>query len=389
MEPVNPRVARELTRLTHRLQKAGAIGDAWIVGGTVRDILIGREPGDVDITAADAGDFARRLAGHHGTNIVTVGRDIKTFRVPTPRDAESGGGASGYVDVAPLQGETIEADLARRDFTINALAVPIDRETRILDPFRGVNDAQRGVIRMTSETNLDEDPLRILRALRFASSLGFEIETSTWQAVVTRRDALASVAEERVQYELSRIVATPAGVELLQRSGFGDLLFGTPFPASLCRQLSADGITNLALIGLELDVEEPAAALLGRRWPATIARRVETLTVLAALDWTRPATHVLPLFRAGEVDARRLVELLDAIDRDDEAEILRVFVEDRPAGWWEMRPLLGGDVIRSRYTLEGSAIGRSLELLLEKQLRGEVRSEDDAHLAMLEISRSV
>ena len=113
-------------------------------------------------------------------------------------------------DFAPLRGATIEDDLRARDFTINALAMPITgKEAQLIDPLQGVPDLHRKLIRACSDRTFDDDPLRLLRALRFAAELGFAVEESTWNALRQKTALLGSVAVERTRDELFRILAAP------------------------------------------------------------------------------------------------------------------------------------------------------------------------------------
>jgi len=142
-----------------------ALGDAegvWIVGGAVRDAALGEEVGDLDLAVAgDPEPRARALARELGEHAFELSAEFGTWRVAGP-------GGSGQVDLTTLRGEGIEADLAARDFTIGAVAVPLGGGEP-LDPFGGLADLERGLLRAVGERAFEQDPLRLLRAARLAA----------------------------------------------------------------------------------------------------------------------------------------------------------------------------------------------------------------------------
>lgn len=196
------------------------------MGGGVRDLLLGRRVGDWDV-ATDA--RPEQVAGlfdkviptgiEHGTVTVMIGRsqvEVTTFR-----------GDLGYSDgrrpdrVVFLK--SLREDLKRRDFTVNAMAYDT-RSDRIIDPHQGRRDLKRGVIRAVGDPlrRFAEDGLRPLRAVRFASVLGFEIEKKTFGAIAKRLKVFRKVAPERVRVELLKILGSRQahqGIELLRDSG--------------------------------------------------------------------------------------------------------------------------------------------------------------------------
>ena len=186
---------------------------AWIVGGYVRDALLGRPSNDIDIATRASwhetqeafcaqGYRTHETGVKHGT--VTVIVDDHAFEVTTFRndgvyhDARHPDSVS-FVD-------SIEEDLARRDFTINALAYHPARG--LVDPFGGLADAQQGIIKAVgnAEERFGEDALRILRACRFASELGFSIESATWRAMMQSKQGLSRISAERVSHEMERLL---------------------------------------------------------------------------------------------------------------------------------------------------------------------------------------
>ncbi len=190
---------------------------AWLVGGAVRDRLLGRSVARPDLDLAVAGDVeaaARALARAGRAAVFPLSEDFGAWRVVSNRDG-------WQADLSPLLGETIEADLVRRDFTVNAIAEPLSGG-EALDPTGGREDLAAGRLRMASATSFSADPLRVLRVARFACELGLAPESAMVTAAREAAPGLAAVASERVFYELKRVVASPdpvAGVELLDRTG--------------------------------------------------------------------------------------------------------------------------------------------------------------------------
>ena len=196
-----------------RLNDAGY--EAYIVGGCVRDALLGRTPGDYDITtsalpeeteAVFAGERVIETGLQHGTVTVLLSGaplEITTFRID-----------GDYSDARHPDGvtftRTLAEDLARRDFTVNAMAA--DRSGEIVDLYGGKDDLSAKVIRCVGDpdTRFTEDALRILRALRFAAVLDFEIEPATAAALRQKRHLLRFVSAERIREELTKLLCGTA-----------------------------------------------------------------------------------------------------------------------------------------------------------------------------------
>ena len=182
------------------LEELSQLADVgWLVGGAVRDRLLGRPTADFDVAVAgDAQPLARRLARATHAHAFELSEGFGAWRV-TARDH------SWQVDVLPLSGETIEDDLRKRDFTVNAIADPL-RGGELVDPLRGVEDIRGRRLRMVSPQAFAADPLRALRLARLACELDFEAEPDTAAAARAHAPQLASVAAERVFAEIKRIV---------------------------------------------------------------------------------------------------------------------------------------------------------------------------------------
>jgi poly(A) polymerase len=200
----------------HAAARAALAGEpVWVVGGAVRDRLLERGTDDVDLVAqGDVEPLARRLARAKGATGFPLSEAFGAWRV-TAR------GGAWQADLMPLEGESIEEDLARRDFTVNAMAEPLDGG-ELVDPFGGRADLEARHLRLVSDGALKADPLRVLRLARLAIERGLEADPDTVAAARAAAEGLPGVAGERVFAELRRIITGPApiaGLELLGELG--------------------------------------------------------------------------------------------------------------------------------------------------------------------------
>lgn len=201
------RPPRPVLEIADRLEKAGH--ETWCVGGAVRDALLGHPHLDWDLATAATPDQVRALFGARrtipvGIEFGTVGvldadktlHEVTTFR----RDVRTDG---RHAEVE--FGASLDEDLARRDFTINAIAYSPRRE-ELRDPFDGRGDLKRRLVRAVGDpaARMREDRLRVLRAIRFAARFGFEIDPETWKAMVRSAPFLERLSPERVKQELEK-----------------------------------------------------------------------------------------------------------------------------------------------------------------------------------------
>jgi poly(A) polymerase len=183
----------------------------WIAGGAVRDAALGRDIVDLDLAVAgDPGAVAKAIARELGEPAFELSAEFGTWRVVAA-------GRGRQIDVSALRGGSIEADLAARDFTVGAVAVPLGGGEAI-DPFDGLADLERGVLRAVGPASFTDDPLRLLRAARLAAELNLRIDPDT---VALAHDAAARAAEpagERRLAELRQLLGGPEplrGLKLL------------------------------------------------------------------------------------------------------------------------------------------------------------------------------
>ncbi len=225
------------------LKKIGAVADeqsmeAYVVGGYVRDKLLGKEVTDIDIVVVGSGiEFAQAVAHSLKKKKIVIYEKFGTAMLPTQEGKIEFVGArkesyhresrNPLVEVG-----TLDEDLSRRDFTINAMAISINAATwgDLIDPFNGQLDLQHQIIRTTLDPSMtfDDDPLRIMRAIRFSSQKGFTIEETTLTAIPPMKERLSIISQERISEEFMKIMASPkpsVGLRLLFDTGIMQIIF--------------------------------------------------------------------------------------------------------------------------------------------------------------------
>jgi len=219
----------------------------YLVGGSVRDALLGRKRSEFDldlVLEANAVSLARSIAHCCQAGFVVLDKERDIARVVFE---------GGTVDFAKIEGQTLEQDLRRRDFTINAIAYQLHQK-ELIDPLGGKQDLDAGIIKMVSPANLQEDPLRLLRAYRQAAQLQFQIDETTRETVRNLAPYLKQVAGERVQMELSYIFAIAPGSFYLQQA-WEDSILSTWFPSLTAQQVK------------QVPKVDAGAKQLSQRWP--------------------------------------------------------------------------------------------------------------------------
>ena len=343
----------ELTRRFPRLRLFGA--GTYVVGGAIRDLLLGREPVDVDLACVDPLAAAQQIR----SRVVRLGNQdhLSAWRVSD----------GGHVyDFAAIEGADIVTDLARRDFTVNAMAV--DMATgELLDPHGGQQDASARLVRMVDPSNFDDDPLRTLKGVRMAVRYGFTIESETMDAMRMRAPRIVEVAAERVTYELSIIFTSDAfmtAVDHLQEAGLSEVIGLLPLPSGERIGERGGAANDVGLAGAyALLVADPRTFARRWRWSDTLLRDVLTLQRLVENH------DRLALYDAGERLTRQLPAVLRALGRDATLDLPD----------FSIRPLLDGEAIAALRDLSpGPELGRIKRALLEAQILGEVRAHEEA-----------
>lgn len=193
---------------------AGAGRPAWIVGGALRDELLGRPVTDVDLAVPDDPQgIARAVQAGTGGPVFPLSEEFGAWRVLTD---------AGFIcDVSPLQGSSIEEDLSRRDFSVNAMGMPVDGD-QLIDPHGGRSDIDARVLRVLGEQSYRDDALRPLRLARLATELDFRPEPETERLTLEYAARVPQTSPERIWAEIRRLVVADRvleGMELAQRLG--------------------------------------------------------------------------------------------------------------------------------------------------------------------------
>jgi tRNA nucleotidyltransferase (CCA-adding enzyme) len=368
MTPSEPKIAPEqlgerLAALPgiERLRAAAADLPAYLVGGAVRDLLLGRDRADMDVAVeGDVAELARRLGGevrrHERFATAAVLLDGLEVDLAATR-SETYPRPGALPEVRPA---SLAADLARRDFTVNAVAVPLAGHPELIDPHRGLEDLQRGQLRVLHLGSFEDDPTRALRAARYAARYGFTLERGT--AELCRRTDLSTVSRDRTDAELRKLAAEPeAGraFELLAEWGVLDL--------------EPDAVALARAVG-ELTAAEPWREVVPRAdavLAAALGRGVGEARELASTEPARPSEAV------ERARGRTGVELVLA--RALGAEWLERYV----AEWRGVRLEIDGKDLIEQGVREGPAVGRGLAEALRAKLDGEVHGrEEELHAAL-------
>jgi poly(A) polymerase len=353
-----PPPAVALLRVAH----AVADGELVLVGGAIRDALLGRPDADVDVAVPRGGGaLAERVAGRLGATAVTLDAEHGAYRVAGP---------ALRLDINDYRASTLAGDLAARDFTVNALAAPVARllaagRAPLVDPTGGVADLRAGRLRPAGPGVLDDDPLRALRAVRLEVTCGLRLTPAAARAVRRTAPALSRVAVERVRDELLALLALPATGRALRR---------------------ADALGLLAAVLPEV------VAMRAARQPRPHRFDVLEHSLRAVAGADRVLARLPALAPFGEELAAHVVEPLGGgLDR---AGVLKLAALLHDVAKPETRRRIGGRVRFFEHDVIGAAraraIGERLRLpvravsLLERLVRHHLRA---MHLAQSGISR--
>ena len=378
---MNFQIPRDVLYVLDRLEGAGHRAD--IVGGSVRDLLLGRSPDDYDITTSATPEETKAVFSDlrtldtgikHGTvGILLEGRvyETTTYRV----DGE-------YLDSRHPESVSftrdIVEDLARRDFTVNAIS--FSPSHGICDPFGGRSDLEKGIIRAVGEPNLRfrEDALRILRGLRFSATFGFEIEDRTSEALFKNAHLLANVSAERIWVELRKTIAAPHAYDVMTR--YDEIFLG------VMRPLTSLSLPNRAAF----DAADPTSRLLalffngGAEDFDAFTRNLKTDNHLRALgtailgsvgkyDLTDKTDINRALRFLGEEAAFGLINLEKALGHKAEGDILSELLASGVCYRISDLDISGSDLTSLGY--KGREIGLALDNLLTAVIDGRVENE--------------
>jgi len=351
-------LAKAVTSAYPELEAARRASDSpvYLVGGAVRDLLLGRGRADIDlVVVGEAASLAARLGAetkekHERFATAKVVLDGHEIDIATAR-TESYPQPGALPEVTPA--DSIEADLGRRDFTVNAMAIPLGDYGRLIDPHGGRSALQDGLLRVLHSRSFADDPTRAVRAARYAARFGFRPDAETSELI--RRASLRTVSADRRKAEMLRLAAEPTAVEalvLLNDWGLVDI----PGP-------------DLALARHAIDL------LASPPW-RDFASPGET--VLAAVSdapgGERELARALP---------KRPSEAIELVRGHDPVELVLARALgaewlDRYLGEWRAVELeIDGDDLIAAGVLEGPALGRGLTVALHRKLDGEISGHEE------------
>ena len=361
--------------------------ESYAVGGCVRDSLLGRKPYDWDVCTSALPEETLEVFKNfrtvptgikHGTITVLADSpvEITTFRI----DGE-------YLDNRrPSEvsfTRTLADDLCRRDFTVNAMAA--DKNGSVTDLYGGKEDLQKKIIRCVgcAQKRFDEDALRIMRALRFAATLGFELEESTAKAVLGQKDLLKNIAVERIRVETDKLLLGKCADILYNYRE----VFSVYIPEILITRETAERISladpeleiRLALLFANLTSETVKAVLQRLRYSNSVTNAVVGLVENKdkAIENNSPAVKRL-LHASGEENAKRLVRFRRAngsITPETEKELLDIIdniIINNECYSLSTLAVNGSDL--SAIGIKGKRTGETLNVLLEEVIDGKVKN---------------
>jgi tRNA nucleotidyltransferase (CCA-adding enzyme) len=335
--------------------RAAARQPVYLVGGAVRDLLLGRRRADVDLMVeGDATALAAELGGANsehdrfGTVKVDVdGHEVDIAGARTERYERPG----ALPTVTPAA--SAEEDLARRDFTINAMAIPLQGEGRLIDPFGGKRDLGQGLLRVLHERSFLDDPTRAIRAARYASRFGFGLEPETEELL--RQTDLTTVSADRRRTELERLAAEEnarAGFELLGEWGVIDLRPG----------------------GIEL-LQAVDSLLRTPHWAKIVPR--ERALVAAALGPPGAEEVLASMWVPKPGEGVELAERRDPVELVLARAMGADWLDNYLTSWRHIRLEIDGDDLIAAGVEQGPAIGRGLRAARHKKLEGEIHGREE------------
>jgi tRNA nucleotidyltransferase (CCA-adding enzyme) len=396
MSPV-PGDIRERIRRVHGMERLlpalEGLEPAYLVGGAVRDLLRGAVPWDVDIAVeGDARSVARAVAERMGSDAreyerfgtATVETPDSTYNFATTRQ-ESYDEPGALPQVTPA---SLAEDLGRRDFGINAMAVGLSGDDlgHLYDPFGGVADMATGVVRVLHERSFLDDPTRLLRALRYATRLGFSLDPETERLAreAVAADALSTVSGARIRDELMDLLRetdAPSGIERMRELEIHSALHPDLDPDP---ELVASAALGAAAIGADRGVAALAALI--EEAPEKLDLWLGDLHLLAderdaAARAARVGPRIAMALREREHSPSELRALLGREPPESLALALALQAPPEPILRWssDLRPvqleISGADLLAAGLP-EGPALGRALDETLNRKLDGLVSGRD-------------
>lgn len=338
----------------------------YLVGGAVRDLLLGRGRADLDlVVVGDAAALAAKLGAepveHDRFGTAKVDLDGHEIDLATAR-SETYSRPGALPEVAPAS--EIEADLGRRDFTINAMAIPLVEPSQLIDPYGGRADLDAGVLRVLHPASFLDDPTRALRAARYAARFGFELEEET--AELLKAADLDTVSQDRREAELLRLAGEEEAVRGFALAAEWGLIEPAP-----------DGLTLMA----------KTAALIAEEPWSLAEDRARMLRAMAM----RPVGRESELLEAEPTSPSEAVELAR---RFDPPELVSAHVrgadwlDEYVREWRDVTLEIDGDDLVAAGVPQGPAVGAGLAEALRRKLDGEISGREQELETALAVARA-
>lgn len=207
------------------LEHADQAHPVYLVGGIVRDILLNQPIHDIDLSyCGNVRMYAKKVADSLGASFFMLNEEFQTARIIYQSDSNR----KRWIDIVATRENQIEKDLYLRDFTVNSIAIDLSDRNHIIDPFSGAIDLQKKYLKITSPTSIEDDPIRILRAIRLAVQFGWKISPETIRSIRENSEMLATVTNERKRDELFKIFDLPnpaIGLKIMKQLGVFRICF--------------------------------------------------------------------------------------------------------------------------------------------------------------------
>lgn len=366
---------------------------AYIVGGSLRDVLLGIAPHDYDVTTSALPEKTLALFSDmrvietgikHGTvTVISDGEpvEVTTFRVDGEYTDSRHPSSVSFTD-------RIEEDLARRDFTVNAMAYSERRG--LVDPFGGSDDVKRRIIRAVGDPQerFSEDALRIMRVFRFAAQLGFEIEVNTLEGAIACVEGLKNIARERIGSEFIRLITSPYAknaLMLMVRTDVIKYVLGdyeiTEELIGVVADMQAQDVSRLGALLCRADFETATDILGGLRCSSKQTKGALAVAVGAQVS-VRSAEDARKLIARTGIYAPYAARLSERLGVSNTgAELLTVRQQNTPC---TVRELAINGKVLAGLGARGKQIGKALELLLEAVIEKPELNDESTLVALAE-----
>ncbi len=343
---------------------------SYLVGGYIRDIILGREPKKIDVDIVvplNAIEIGKKIADNNGSKFIILDEKREVVRIILNHI---------NIDIANQVSSTIEGDLCSRDFSINSIAFLFDKKC-LFDPFNGLRDLEMSLLRTHSEENLLNDPLRILRCFRFVSELNFKIDFNLITFIKKNKGKLYFVAKERINYEIQKIVHGENALDAIL----------------LIKKLNIFGSDNLTEDSFFLDLEKINYAELNQKekekfLPSFFITQILDVVSLEKLKFSKAEIAKTKLLRKWHSFLKnKNISQLSELDRFKLHQELETFLpcfifylpknlrfswlkrwRDKDDKLFHPSNLINGDVIKKNFKIEDGPILGELLQYLSKEL---------------------